>query len=341
MLAARFASRAFPRTRLYSTAPKRSLKELVTELRSQADVSPIQAGQALKASDMDVSKALLWLEKQRTQSAVKKAAKVADRTANEGLIGTTVLSSGVANGRRVGVRAAMVELNCETDFVARNELFANLLEDITHTAAFISEPANAETFMQPFSMETLQNAPLLSQTKPSQNGKATVSEAMRDLTGRVGEKISLRRALTVVRDPFTSSQPDLALRVAARVHQSVFNPTQGRIGSLALLALKSKRLSEAIASQTFQDDLDKLCQALGRQVIGFPTTCIRSPPGTTDEGALYDQPFSMFIGPGNDQSVGAFLQSWAQERSLVNKDEEQSAGVEVLEFAKWTVGDVV
>ncbi|KAH9829454.1 EF-TsMt 2 [Rhodofomes roseus] len=342
MFAARRAAQRTFAARLYSTeSPKKSLKELVAELRSHADVSPIEAGQALKASDMDVSRALLWLCNFRAESAVKKAAKVEGREANEGMIGTAVLSPGATSAKPSGVRAAMVELNCETDFVARNDLFAQLLDDIAHTAAFMSEPADSDKFFHPFSLDVLRDAPLLSKTAPEKNGKSTVADAMRDLTGRVGEKISLRRVLTVVRDPFPPSQRDIALRIASRVHQSVNNPRQGRVGNLAVLALKSPQLANILGPEAFQADLNKLCLSLGNQIIGFPTTSVRSPTGARDEeGALYDQPFAMFAGEGNDQPVQTFLRNWAAQRGLVESS-EQEGGLEVLEFAKWTVAESI
>ncbi|KAH9923639.1 EF-TsMt 2 [Fomitopsis serialis] len=320
--------------------PDDPLKELVAELRKHVDVSPILAGQALRASDMDVSKALVWLEQARSESAVKKAAKVEGREANEGMIGTAVLSPGATSAKPSGVRAAMVELNCETDFVARNDLFSQLLDDIAHTAAFMSEPVDSDKFFHPFSVDVLQGAPLLSKTNPEKNGKNTVADAMRDLTGRVGEKISLRRALTVVRDPFPPSQRDIALRIASRVHQSVSNPRQGRIGNLALLALKSPRLATVLESEEFQNDLSRLCLSLGNQIIGFPTTSIRSSSGVQEEGALYNQPFAMFMGEGNNQPVQTFLRSWAAQRGLVESG-EQDGGVKVLDFAKWTVAESI
>ncbi|EPS96670.1 hypothetical protein FOMPIDRAFT_1062135 [Fomitopsis schrenkii] len=339
MLAVKRATRCAFNSRLYTTeAPRKSLKELVTEVRSHVDVSPIQAGQALRASDMDVSKALVWLERFRADNAVKKAAKVEGRTANEGMIGTTVLSPGATGAKPGGVRAAMVELNCETDFVARNDLFAELLDDIAHTAAFMSEPVDSDKFFHPFSLDVLHDAPLLSQKNPEKNGKQTISDAMRDLTGRVGEKISLRRALTAVRDPFPSSQRDIALRIASRVHQSVNNPRQGRIGNLAVLALKSPRLAEVLAKADFQDELNRVSISLGNQIIGFQTTSICSLPGIQDEGALYDQPFAMYMGEGNDQLVQTFLRNWAVQHGLVDSS-EQEGGVEVLDFAKWTLSE--
>ncbi|TFY61145.1 hypothetical protein EVJ58_g4694 [Rhodofomes roseus] len=221
MFAARRAAQRTFAARLYSTeSPKKSLKELVAELRSHADVSPIEAGQALKASDMDVSRALLWLCNFRAESAVKKAAKVEGREANEGMIGTAVLSP--RSDQREAKRTA-----------------------------FMSEPADSDKFFHPFSLDVLRDAPLLSKTAPEKNGKSTVADAMRDLTGRVGEKISLRRALTVVRDPFPPSQRDIALRIASRVHQSVNNPRQGRVGNLAVLALKSPQLANILGPEAF------------------------------------------------------------------------------------------
>lgn len=254
------------------------------------------------------------------------------------MIGTAVLSPGAAGAKPCGVRAAMVELNCETDFVARNDLFAELLDDIAHTAAYMSEPVDSDKFFHPFSLDVLHDAPLLSQKSPEKNGKQTIADAMRDLTGRVGEKISLRRALTAVRDPFPSSQRDIALRIASRVHQSVNNPRQGRIGNLAALALKSPRLTEVLAKADFQNELNRLCTSLGNQIIGFQTTSIRSPPGTQDDGALYDQPFAMYMGEGNDQLVQKFLRNWAAQYGLVDSG-EQEGGVEVLEFVKWSLSE--
>src|SRR6266403_4324277 len=76
-------------------------------------------------------------------SGAKKAAKVSHRTAGEGLVGASVLSRGTGSSPG-GVRAALVELNCETDFVARNALFGRLVADVAHTAAFLAESGSNE-----------------------------------------------------------------------------------------------------------------------------------------------------------------------------------------------------
>jgi len=69
-----------------------------------------------------------------------KKERVKDRVAGEQLVGISVLSNGFSKqkvGR--GVWAVMAELDCEMDFVARNQLFGALLDDIAHTPVLISD----------------------------------------------------------------------------------------------------------------------------------------------------------------------------------------------------------
>ncbi|KAL6304857.1 hypothetical protein BKA93DRAFT_732338 [Sparassis latifolia] len=330
------AHRALPvvaAARLYSTAPPRTpLAELVAALRSVVGdkVSPTQAAEALLASNRHIPDAVDWLRSNRATKAAKKAAKVANRIASDGLIGAAVLAPGAPGS----VRAALVELSCETDFVARNDLFGTLLADIAHTAAFLADAPGA----QPVPLDTLLGAPLLARdtgaSTPAPSG--TVAAAIQDLIGRVGEKVALRRAHSVLYDPRADSQ--LALRVAARAHPSVGDNTQGRIGCLALAALKSSRVSAVLAAPGFQADLEKLMGALGRQIIGFPTESVRVREGHEPEAALYAQPFAMWGGEGSDLGVRAFLDKWAREHDVAEEGEE-GTGVEVVEFVKWTVGE--
>jgi elongation factor Ts len=153
---------------------------------------------------------------------------------------------------------------------------------------------------------------------------------------KVGEKISLRRAVIAVRDPLLQRQPVVGLRLASYLHGSLHNSAQGRIGALAILALKTPKLHSLLSSNTFQEDLGHLERSLARQITGFDTHLIRSPIGTTDETALYEQPFMMLPGEYSGQSVGVVLQNWARQRGFGEGEDE---GLEVLEFVKWTVGE--
>lgn len=309
--------------------------KLVAELRKRTEVSLSKAKEALTATNNDVGAAIEWLEKDLITSGAKKKEKVQDRIAGEGLVGVSVLSNGSSKQNPgMGIRAAMVELNCETDFVARNQLFGELLDDIAHTAAFISDFDAYHTIAdsKAFLGKLLLQAPLLSARDPSRKPTTDVGGAVDALIAKVGEKISLSRAVSISH-PLPPLRSNVTLRVASYLHGSVAGgaASQGRIGALALLALKSPRLSTVIASPAFSEDIEKLQRALARQVVGFETLSVEG----ADETALYNQPFMMFA--GSDQPVGTVLKQWSTERGLVESGEGE-CGLEVLDFAKWSVG---
>ena len=334
--------------RLYTTVhPHKPPLQLVAELRKRTEVSITKAREALVAVHNDLDAALDWLQKDLATSGAGKAAKLAGRIAGEGVISVAVLSSGSDGSESRlgsgGVRAAMVELNCETDFVGRNELFGRLAHDIAHTTAFMAEPWNSGDTFKQCRLDVLNDAPLLSGCNPHIPSTSTVGSAIRDLTAKVGEKISLRRALSVVQDPPARTRPDLGVRLATYVHGSVHVPSQGRIGALALLALKSPNLPDLMASTAFFEDLTKLERSIGRQIVGFDTRTIRSTAGNADGCALYDQPFAMLADGSGDDSVRSVLTNWARQHGLagVEGTHMDDGGLEVVDFAKWTLGDGV
>ncbi|MCI0398328.1 MAG: translation elongation factor Ts [Chloroflexi bacterium] len=98
--------------------------EMVKELREATGAGVLEAKKALEASDGDFEKAVDALR----EKGLARAAKRADREASEGVIEVYAHP-----GSRVGV---ILELNCETDFVARNEMFQSLAHDLAlHIAA--------------------------------------------------------------------------------------------------------------------------------------------------------------------------------------------------------------
>src|SRR3954469_9954981 len=88
---------------------------LVKDLRERSGVGMMDCKKALTETGGDIEAAMDWL---RTKG-LSKAAKKADRVAAEGLVAVAIRKDGA------GMTAAAVELNAETDFVARNELFQN------------------------------------------------------------------------------------------------------------------------------------------------------------------------------------------------------------------------
>ena len=106
--------------------------EDIKRLRELTGVGMTDAKKALEAADGDFDAAL----KEMRQKGLTKAEKRSEREARQGIVGTYNHDS------RIGVA---VEVNCETDFVARNEIFTNLVKDIAmHVAASAPQYVSAE-----------------------------------------------------------------------------------------------------------------------------------------------------------------------------------------------------
>ncbi|KAH9024427.1 hypothetical protein EDB84DRAFT_1506831 [Lactarius hengduanensis] len=331
----------FSSLRLYSQFAEKPSVKLVAQLRKLTEVSITKAREALAASNNDVPAALAWLQNDLAVSGAQKAAKLAHRAAGEGLVGASVLARGTGSGTgHGGVRAALVELNCETDFVARNALFARLVADVAHTAAFLAEPAEPESDSSVSSSirhvprAQLLDAPLLSAEGPAPSPVALSSH------GTLGENIVLQRAAAVAHEPVPRARSELGLRVATYAHGQGGAPlppsqAQGRVGALALIALKSPRLQALLGAPEFRGDLERVERALARQIVGFDTPAIRG-----EEGALYGQPFMMLGDVPEGETVEAGLRRWAREKQLIlDTDGGDTGGIQVVEYKKWTVGE--
>lgn len=136
----------------------------IKKLRELTGVGITDAKKALQEAKGDFDEAL----KQMRKKGLTKAEKSSQREARAGVIGT------YNHDGRIGV---LVEVNCETDFVARNEIFTNLVKDLCmHIAA--SEPKDVQAMLeQPF----VKN--------PDQAVDAHIKEAI----AKLGENIVVRR----------------------------------------------------------------------------------------------------------------------------------------------------
>lgn len=99
--------------------------KLITQLRNQTGAGIADCREVLEEANGDLTKAIELLRK---KGAIKAAKKSAQRTASEGLVGSYIHANG-----RIGV---LIQINCETDFVSRNDDFKTLVKDISmHIAA--------------------------------------------------------------------------------------------------------------------------------------------------------------------------------------------------------------
>jgi len=168
---------------------------LVKELREKSGAGMMDCKKALQENGGDIEQSMDWL---RTKG-LSKAAKKAGRAAAEGLVAVALRSDGA------GMTGSAIELNAETDFVARNELFQNAARTIA-TAGLDAEGVEAIG---------------AAKTKDGE----TVADMVTNLIATIGENMMLRRAAR-----FQVAQG----AVASYVHNATA-PGLGRIGVLVAI----------------------------------------------------------------------------------------------------------
>jgi elongation factor Ts len=179
---------------------------LVKELRDKTGAGMMDCKSALSETKGDIEAAVDWLRKK----GLSKAAKKAGRVAAEGLIG--IFTSGKS--------AAVVEVNSETDFVARNEQFQEMVLKIASLAA----KAKGDV------------AKLLAMTYPGT--KVTVEEHVKEMVGTIGENLSVRRTamLTVPKGVVGSYMHNQAAPDLGKIGVLVALESGGKAAELADLA---------------------------------------------------------------------------------------------------------
>ena len=133
---------------------------LVKELREKTGAGMLDCKKALEANNGDISASIDWLR----EKGISKAAKKADRIAAEGV--AAILTK--------GNKAAIIEVNSETDFVAKNEKFTGMVNDILET--IIESDAKS-----------------LEEVLELSCGEGTINDLITSMTATIGEKLSLRR----------------------------------------------------------------------------------------------------------------------------------------------------
>ncbi len=149
--------------------------ELIKQLRELTSAGVMDCKRALEESDGDVSKAEKLLKDQGIASAAKKASRETD----QGVIETYVHSGG-----RI---AAIVEVNCETDFVARTDEFSSLAHDIAMQIAAMDPATVGGDEPEANPEESLLLQPFIKDPSKS------IQDLINETVGKLGENIRVRR----------------------------------------------------------------------------------------------------------------------------------------------------
>ena len=176
--------------------------QMVKELRESTGAGMMDCKAALTETQGDMTAAQDWLRKK----GLSKAAKKAGRVAAEGLIGVLVQ----------GTKGVVVEVNSETDFVARNDLFQGLVKMIADVALGVGTDVD--------------------KINAAKAGSITVADAIADTIAKIGENMTLRRAASLSVGKGA---------IGAYVHNSVVDGL-GKIG--VLVALESPGKADELVS---------------------------------------------------------------------------------------------
>ena len=278
--------------------------QMVKELRESTGAGMMDAKKALTENDGDMEAAVDWL---RTKG-LAKAAKKADRVAAEGLVGVAV-----ANGRGVAV-----EINSETDFVAKNVDFQSLVREVTKVALQVGT-----------SVEVLRASHL--------NGES-IETVLTAAIARIGENMTLRRmhvlegetVVSYVHNAATEGMGKIGVLVAlngpAEKAQAIGKQFAMHIAATAPLALSEADLDPTVVERELTVQTQKALEENAASAKPKPESVVQNNiiPGRMkkflSEVTLLGQAF--VINP--DVTVGQAA---------------KDAGVEITGFARVMVGE--
>jgi len=274
--------------------------QMVKELRESTGAGMMDAKKALTETDGDMEAAVDWL---RTKG-LAKAAKKADRIAAEGLVGVAVS----------GGKGVAVEVNSETDFVAKNADFQKLVSGITAAALDVAD------------VDALQAADI--------NG-TSVADTVTGAIAVIGEKLSLRRMAMVEGDS-----------VAVYTHNAAADG-MGKIG--VLVAVKgtdngiAKQIAMHIAATSpmalSEADLDPAVVERERTVqtqkaLEENATSAKPKPASVIENNIIPGRMKKFL-----EENTLMGQKFVMNPDITVEQAAKEAGVEVVAFVRMAVGE--
>ncbi len=279
---------------------------LVKELRDKTGAGMMDCKKVLVEADGDIDKAMDLLR----EKGLSKATKKADRIAAEGL---TRIAFNEDHSK-----AAIVEVNSETDFVAKNEEFVSFVEKISEMAVD-NEAQDMDAFMAlPY------------------EGEGTVNDALIQRTAKIGEKLSIRRFLKMetpgtVYTGYIHGGGKIGVVVGIKTDASFGEiETVGKDVAMQVASMSPKFVTESEADPAWLESEKEIAK---QQLLneGKPENLVeRIIPGkikaVMKEVCLVDQKFVK----NSDQTVGEYVSSAA---------ESLGKAMEVTEMVRYEVGE--
>jgi elongation factor Ts len=280
----------------------------VSELRQRTQAGMMDCKKALEESQGDMERAVEWLRKK----GISRGESRAGRAASEGKVVARISPDGTAG--------ALVELDSETDFVARNDAFGQTVERIAETLLADASIDGVTT--------SVEGSPLLA----ARFGDTTLADALKGLTGTIGENIVLRR--------FARFAGNGA--VGAYVHHNGKVGTLVEIGGLAGEA--GQQLARAIAEHVTagvpavpvavaRDDVPAALVDRERRIFAEQAAASGKPENIVQK--MVDGRVDKYY-----KEVTLLDQPWVRDDSKAIRDlvKAAGAGVSIRRFARFQIG---
>jgi len=274
--------------------------QMVKELRESTGAGMMDAKKALTETDGNMEAAIDWL---RTKG-LAKAAKKADRVAAEGLVAVAV-----SDGKGVAV-----EVNSETDFVAKNEEFQAMVRGFAGAALEVSD------------LDALKAAPM--------DGKP-VSEVLTDAIARIGENMSLRRMAAVSGDVVVSYVHNAAAEGMGKIGVLVgLKGADNGIGkqlAMHIAASSPMALSEASLDPAIVER-ERTVQT--QKAMEENATSAKPKPEAVIQNNIIPGRMKKFL-----EEVTLLGQKFVMNPDITVEQAAKEAGVEIVSFARIAVGE--
>ncbi|ENN74820.1 elongation factor Ts, mitochondrial [Dendroctonus ponderosae] len=291
MLIARNLSRFFHTT----TSCLASEKSALAALRKKTGYTFSNCKKALEIHNNDLAKAEEWLKQQAKALGWSKATKLEGRQTTQGLVGVNVENN----------EGVLVEVNCETDFVARNAEFENIVKEVAETCLnYLKSSPNSTHAITKIGLDSEQ----LKSLKASDGN--TLADKIALMIGSVGENATLKRAV--------------GIRVNNGTHLSGYAHPSGKSANSTLLG----RIGGLVALRSVNDEsphIEQIGAGLCQHIVGMAPTSI----GKADEEPTAN----------NEDETNLIHQEYLLDDTLTVKQLLDENQVEVVDFQRFECGE--
>lgn len=269
-----------------------STKSDLAALRKKTGYSLSICKKALSENGNDLKLAEAWLKEQAQAQGWAKAQKLQGRNTSQGLLGLRVQQD----------VAALIELNCETDFVARNKKFISILDSVANASLTAASPDNLDN-LHKLDIDS-SGVGLLATAEGS-----TIADLIALNIGQIGENMAVGRSTLFF------AKPGSGVKLAGLTHPNVEGSRDklmsGRYATLMAYTLSGEgKLPEGYTEE-------KLANQICQHIIGMAPTSVRNEED--QENSLLHQPFLL-------------------DEDIKVEELTESTGLTILDFVRREVG---